>query len=55
VADEPVKDSEEPPEEDCLRYDSSELFQGHRQIHIVHGDDIYVLRCTRMNKLILHK
>ena len=45
------------PEEDddVPRIDSADLFQGHRQVYIVHGDDVYILRQTRTGKLILHK
>lgn len=35
--------------------ESSELFRGHREILIQHGDEIYRLRITRNEKLILHK
>ncbi len=34
---------------------SEELFQGGREVLIAHGQEIYRLRLTRSNKLILHK
>jgi hemin uptake protein HemP len=37
------------------RIDSSELFVGGREITIAHGKDIYRLRLTAQNKLILTK
>jgi len=39
----------------CHRYTSAELFQGSRDILIVHGDRTYRLRITRQDKLILTK
>lgn len=42
----------------CVRngeIDSRELFQTDRELHIRHGDDIYRLRLTGLNKLILTK
>jgi hemin uptake protein HemP len=35
--------------------DSRELFQGERKIRIRHGADIYRLRLTGLNRLILTK
>jgi hemin uptake protein HemP len=35
------------------RFDSRDLFQQCREIEIAHGDRIYILRLTRLNKLIL--
>jgi hemin uptake protein HemP len=35
--------------------DSKELFRGNRQVHILHAGQIYILRQTRDNKLILTK
>jgi hemin uptake protein HemP len=35
--------------------DSRELFQGEREIRIRHGADIYRLRLTGLNRLILTK
>lgn len=35
--------------------DSRELFQGSRQVQILHAGRVYVLRQTRDNKLILTK
>lgn len=37
------------------RMDSRELFAGIREITIAHGDDVYRLRLTAQNKLILTK
>jgi hemin uptake protein HemP len=37
------------------RIDSRELFAGGREITIAHGKDIYRLRLTAQNKLILTK
>lgn len=35
--------------------DSQELFQKEREVRIVHGDQMYRLRLTGLNKLILTK
>jgi len=35
--------------------DSRELFQGEREIRILHGADTYRLRVTALNRLILTK
>ena len=37
------------------RVDSSDLFAGTREITIAHGDDLYRLRLTSQNKLLLTK
>lgn len=37
------------------RMDSHDLFTGNREITIAHGDDVYRLRLTAQNKLILTK
>jgi hemin uptake protein HemP len=37
------------------RIDSRDLFVGTREITIGHGDDVYRLRLTAQNKLILTK
>jgi hemin uptake protein HemP len=37
------------------RIESRELFAAEREIMIAHGDDIYRLRLTSQNKLILTK
>jgi hemin uptake protein HemP len=37
------------------RMDSQELFSGTREITIAHGADVYRLRLTAQNKLILTK
>ena len=38
-----------------VRIDSRELFADQRELLITHGDDIYRLRLTFQNKLILTK
>lgn len=37
------------------RMDSRDLFAGNREITIAHGEEIYRLRLTAQNKLILTK
>ncbi|HRX81783.1 MAG TPA: hemin uptake protein HemP [Pirellulaceae bacterium] len=37
------------------QWTSRELLEGHTEAIIVHAGEIYRLRCTRNNKLILHK
>jgi hemin uptake protein HemP len=37
------------------QWTSAELLEGHAEAIIVHGEEIYRLRCTRNNKLILQK
>lgn len=37
------------------RIDSQALFDGNREVAIAHGSDIYRLRITAQNKLILTK
>ena len=34
---------------------TQELFGDSQQIHIVHGEEVYCLRITKNNKLILNK
>jgi hemin uptake protein HemP len=34
---------------------SEDLLQGHREVLILHGNEVYRLLCTRNNKLILQK
>jgi len=34
---------------------SEELLQGSREVHILHGGELYRLTLTRAGKLILHK
>lgn len=36
-------------------YDSSQLFKDHKQISIEHNGGRYVLRITRLGKLVLNK
>ena len=45
------------PERDAgqLPIESSDLFGGARTVAIRHGDDVYTLRITRSDKLILTK
>lgn len=38
-----------------ITIESGDLFRGQREILIQHGDEIYRLRITRNEKLILHK
>jgi hemin uptake protein HemP len=48
------KNDEEPaPQSPIIR--TQELLRGHRELRIVHGDEIYRLLLTRNNKLILQK
>lgn len=35
--------------------ESRELLAGHREVHIRHGEDVYKLKLTSNNKLILMK
>lgn len=37
------------------RYHSDQLFSGHREIEIMHGETLYRLRITALGKLILNK
>lgn len=37
------------------RFDSRDIFQASREVIIAHGDEIYRLRLTAQNKLILTK
>lgn len=39
--------------EDCI--DSEDLFKGRKEVCIRHNQDRYVLRITRLGKLILNK
>ena len=45
----------EPPDDATRVIDSQELLQGHVEITIRHGEEIYRLRVTRNGKLILFK
>jgi hemin uptake protein HemP len=36
-------------------YDSADLLRGEREVRIRHADEVYRLRLTRNNKLILQK
>lgn len=40
---------------DARLFQSADLFSGQREVLIVHGQQLYRLRLTRANKLILHK
>ncbi|MCX2724090.1 hemin uptake protein HemP [Roseibium salinum] len=44
-----------PRHEPRTNFDSSELFDGVRQIHIHHNDETYRLSITKQGKLILTK
>jgi hemin uptake protein HemP len=46
-------DAEQPPEPRRVR--SADLFQGARQLIIVHNNEEYHLRITRLGKMILSK
>ena len=35
--------------------ESADLFRGGKEVRIRHGNDVYLLRITRSNKLILQK
>ncbi|MDA1049261.1 MAG: hemin uptake protein HemP [Planctomycetota bacterium] len=57
---EPVNDGDEQANADRTdasprQWTSKELLAGHTEAIIVHGGEVYRLRCTRNNKLILHK
>lgn len=43
------------PEGPPRRVDSETLLQGARRLIIAHGSDVYTLRLTRQNKLLLTK
>lgn len=47
----PVRSHDEPPK----RVTAQDLFQGEREICIEHDGELYRLRITRRNKLILQK
>jgi len=40
---------------DARLLQSADLFSGQREVLIAHGEQLYRLRLTRANKLILHK
>ena len=44
-----------PPAPAATAFDSRELMRGHREVLIRHGDQVYRLRHTRNDKLILVK
>lgn len=57
---EPVKDGNEQQDADQTgtpprQWTSKELLEGHSEAIILHAGEVYRLRCTRNNKLILHK
>ena len=45
-----ASDPDAPPE-----IESTDLFRGGKEVRIRHGDEVYLLRMTRSNKLILQK
>ncbi len=38
-----------------IQINSTDLFQGSREVSILHGQEFYRLRLTKSGKLILHK
>lgn len=50
-----MKETKEKEEGVSPVINSGILFQGHKYIRIVHNDEIYILRITRSDKLILTK
>ena len=57
VANQPVanRPGADEPGDKPRQWDSTELLEGHSEAIIVHAGEVYRLRCTRNNKLILHK
>lgn len=54
--DNPNQPAQQPlPCEKTAVISSRDLLQNSKEIRIVHGDDVYRLRLTRQNKLILTK
>jgi len=52
----PLSRPNNPQEPRAIReYDSADLLQGEREVLIRHADEVYRLRLTRNNKLILQK
>lgn len=51
----PSASAARPNERGPRTLDSEELFEGERELHIMHGDACYRLTITRLNKLILTK
>lgn len=54
----PSTDGAQPEEAHGIKlreYDSAELFQGEKEVLIRHAGDVYRLRLTRNDKLILQK
>jgi hemin uptake protein HemP len=43
------------PQSPMPQYISEQLFQGHRELLILHGGETYRLKVTRNGKLILNK
>jgi hemin uptake protein HemP len=39
----------------CFTWQSAELLQGHKRVHIAHNGGVYQLQATRQGKLILTK
>jgi len=55
VNDDDVRASPDRTDKSPRQWTSKELLEGHTEAIIVHAGEIYRLRCTRNNKLILHK
>ena len=49
------QDSSAPPEPDLARVDVADLMEGNRVMHLTLNDQVYTLRITRAQKLILTK
>ncbi|ATI43588.1 hypothetical protein CBW24_15680 (plasmid) [Pacificitalea manganoxidans] len=55
VAAYPAPRSSAPPEPDLARVDVADLMEGNRVMHLTLNDQVYTLRITRAQKLILTK
>ena len=42
-------------ENPCFTWQSTDLLQGHKRVHIAHNGGVYQLQTTRQGKLILTK
>lgn len=51
----PQHQAPSPPAENVREIDSAELFQGDREVLIRHHGEVYRLRLTKNDRLILHK
>lgn len=52
---EPAKQLQDQPQDALLAYESASLLKGQHEILIHHNGEVYRLRLTKNNKLILHK